>query len=105
MSGASFVLSVNYPFCFPFVKWLFIAIQMRASQLFLTVDPSLGRLDYSLLSDQTLMEILIDGFDEKTKKRYQDERGMYLGVCEWPSIKCDCDDRVIEINIDSSNAS
>ena len=74
---------------------------MCAFQIFLSVDPSLGRLDYSLLSDQTLMEMLIEGFDDETKKTYQDDHGMYLDICEWPKIKCDEDESVIEITINS----
>ena len=47
------------------------------------------------------MEMLIDGFDDETKKRYQDKRGIYLDVCEWSCVKCDEDESVIEIDIDS----
>ena len=68
-------------------------------------DPNLGRVDYNSLSDQTLMELLIEGFDDKTKKRYQDDHGMYLDVCEWPFIKYDDDERVIKIDIDSLHVS
>ena len=75
---------------------------MCAFQLIFSVDPSLGRVDYSLMSDQTLMEMLIDGFDDETKKQYQDSHGMYLDVCEWPCTKCDGDERIVEIGIESS---
>ena len=73
---------------------------MRAFQLFLSVDLSLGRVDYSLFSDQTLMEMFIDGFDDKSKKRYQDDEGIYLDVCEWTRIKCDEEKSVVEIAMD-----
>ena len=78
---------------------------MRLCQLFLSVDPSLGRVDYSLMSDQLLTEMLIEGFDDETKKEYQDSHGMYLDVCEWPCTKCDGDERAIEIRIDSRHVS
>ena len=78
---------------------------MRVFQLFLSVDPSLGRVGYSLLSDQTLMEMLIEGFDEETKQEYQDDNGMYLDVCEWSCIECDDAQRVIRIEIDSEDLS
>ena len=78
---------------------------MCAFQLFLSVDPSLGRVDYNSLSDQTLMEMLIEGFDEETKRRYQDSHEMYLNVCELSCVVCDDDERVIEINIDSETVS
>ena len=74
---------------------------MRAFQLFFSVDPSLGRVDYSSMSDQALMEMLIEGFDDETKKEYQDTDGMYRDVCEWQSFQCDEDHRVIEVSIAS----
>ena len=71
--------------------------------MILSVDPSLGRVDCSLMSDQTLMEMLIDGFDDKTQKKYQEYDETYINVCIWPCITCDEDERVIEINMDSIN--
>ena len=69
--------------------------------LFISVDPYLGRVDYSLLSDQTLMEMLLEGFDDETKKTYKDNDGMYLDICEWLGIEFDDDGGVIQIYIDS----
>ena len=63
----------------------------------IAVDPSLGRLDYNLLPDQALMEMLIDGFDEESKEDYQDDHCMYIDVCEWPCVECDENQRVVEI--------
>ena len=74
---------------------------MCAFRLFLSVDSSLGRLDYSLLPDQALMEMLIEGFHDDTKKRYQDKHGMYLDVCECSCVRFDEDESVIEIDINS----
>ena len=71
----------------------------------LSVDPSIGRVDYSLMSDQTLTEMLIEGFDDEAKSKYQDCEGMYLDVCKWSLIKCDDDERVIQIKIDSRRIS
>ena len=51
------------------------------------------------------MEMLIDGFDDETKKRYKDSEGMYLDVCKWSLIKCDDDEKVIHIGIDNENLS
>ena len=76
---------------------------MCAFQLFLSVDPSLGRVDYSSLSDQTLMEMLIEGFDDETKNKYKDNEGMYLNVCKWSRIECDGDERVIRVVIETSS--
>ena len=66
--------------------------------IILTTELSLGRVDLSSFSDQTLMEMLIDGFDESSKKMYQHKDGEYLDVCEWCSVKCDSDERVVEIS-------
>ena len=55
---------------------------MCVLQLFLSVDPSFGRLEYRLMSDQALMEILIEGFGDETMKKCTDNNGMYLDVCE-----------------------
>ena len=72
---------------------------MCASQLLLSVDPSLGRIDYNLMSDQTLMEMLIEGFDDETKKTYQDNDGIYLDIRDWSDITFDGDERVAGIKI------
>ena len=64
----------------------------------LAVDPSLGRLDYDSLSDQALMEMLIEGLDDEVKENYQDANGGYLDVCEWTAVEC-TDDRVTSIDI------
>ena len=78
---------------------------MCAFQVFITVDPSLGRLEYSLMSDQALMEMFIEKFDDETKKENQDKHGMYLDACEWECIECDDHERVVEIDIDSRSVS
>ena len=46
----------------------FTAILMCALAISLGVDPSLGRVEYRLFSDPTLMEMLIDGFDDEKKE-------------------------------------
>ena len=72
---------------------------MCGFQILLGVDASLGRLDYSLMPDQALMEMLVEGLNDKTKEKYQDKHGMYLDVCEWSGINCDAHQRVIRISI------
>ena len=78
---------------------------MCVFQLLFSLDSSLGKVSYRLLSDQTLMEMLIEGFDDKIKKHYQDSEGTYLNVCKCSGIACDSDERVIKINVDSENSS
>ena len=45
------------------------------------MDPHLGRIDYCSLSDQTLMELFIDGLGEETQRQYQRDDGTY---CDFP---------------------
>ena len=61
-------------------------------------DPALGRLDYDSLSDQALMEMLIDGMQEKDKKEFQDASGNFLDVCEWSIVTC-TNKRVTSVNL------
>ena len=78
---------------------------MCASAILLSADPSLGRVNYSLMSDQTLMEMLIEGFDDETKQKYKDDGEMYLDVCDWSCTKCDDAERVIQAEMHSANVS
>ena len=66
--------------------------------LFLTVDPHLGRVDYTSFSDQTLMEMLYAGFSADAIKRCQDTEGAFLDVCKWHSVKCDGDGNVVKFH-------
>ena len=70
---------------------------MNRSVILFASDSALGRVDYSSLSDQTLMEMLVDGFLDSAKKKYQDSEGMYLDVCDWPLVRCDDNRRVIMV--------
>ena len=53
---------------FPLVCSRFTAIQIYAFQLIASVDSPLGRVNFSLLSDQTLMEMFIGDFGDENKK-------------------------------------
>ena len=66
---------------------------------FLSIDPALGRLDYDSLSDQALMEMVVDGVEEGLKQNFQDENGNFLDVCEWPRVTCSKDSRVHKIAV------
>ena len=59
-----------------------------------------GEIDLFYM-DQTIMEMLIDGFDDVTKEEYQEYDGQFLDVCEWSCLECDNDARAIGILIDS----
>ena len=74
---------------------------MCALQLYISADPSLGRVDYSLLSDQMLMEMLIEDLDDETQKTFQDADGMYLDIWYSDCVTCDNDQEVTRIDRDS----
>ena len=54
----------------------------------LSADPSLGRFDISALSDQTLMEMLVDGMQPNIMAQYQDDEGNFKDISAWDNIKC-----------------
>ena len=51
-------------------------------QILCAIDPSLGRVDYDSLSDQSHMEFLIEATPEDRKRAFQDANGCFLDVCE-----------------------
>ena len=63
----------------------------------LGVDPSLGRVDYASFTDQTLMELLYEGFDEETKQRYKTIEGIYIHLWLWECLHDDGHGRVVRI--------
>ena len=52
------------------------------------IDPALGRLDYESLSDQALMEMLVDKLHPRQKTMLQDAHGNYKDACEWTEVRC-----------------
>ena len=76
---------------------LYIGKQCSILQL-LTIDPALGLLDYESLSDQALMEMLIDGMTAKDKAVFHDKNGNSKDVGEWRGIALS-NDRVTEVAI------
>ena len=62
-----------------------------------SADLSLGRLDCDSLSDQALMEILVDGLCDSAKTKIKNTKDEYIDVCDWPNITCNEDGRVIEV--------
>ena len=56
-----------------------------------------------MLSDQTLMEILVEGFSELTKEKLQEADGTFRDVCQWTGVKCDDNGRVVVITRVPSN--
>ena len=62
----------------------------------LSIDPALGRLDYDSLSDQALMEMLVEGIAQSKKAEFQDTHGNYRDTCDWNGTLCK-DERVTGI--------
>ena len=54
----------------------------------LTADPFLGKFDQLSLSDQALMELLVQCFDDKAQKRYRDQGGNFIDISEWAIVRC-----------------
>ena len=55
------------------------------------VDSSIGRCSIITLSDQTLMELLIEGLTQDSKKQYQSDDGAFTDCCQWPGVICNHD--------------
>ena len=62
------------------------------------IDPALGRLDYSTMSTQALMEMFIEGLTAESKKQFQDDQGNYLDIEDWPGVASTNDSLEIEWN-------
>ena len=61
-----------------FTVFIRIFISLMCIVLFVqTADNHLGRVDITSLSDQTLMEMLVERVSERMQKRFQDNHGMF----------------------------
>ena len=45
------------------------------------------------------MEMLFEGFDEDSQKKYRDKDGMYINVCKWDCVECDDNGRVVKLTV------
>ena len=70
---------------------------MQAPSLLLLPDRSSAEIHMTDLSDQTLMEALIEQTSDEFKKPFLHPSGRYLPVCRWPGVKCNARRRVVEI--------
>ena len=50
------------------------------------IDSSLARVQTDMLSDQTLLELLISALDEKTQSLHQDSEGAFRNIKTWSSV-------------------
>ena len=58
------------------------------SPILYAVDPHLGRLDYDSLSDQALMEMLVEHVERDDIDDIKDSNGNFTDVCEWDDVEC-----------------
>ena len=75
---------------------LFFTLRSLKMISILSIDPALGRLDYDSLSDQALMEMLVEGIAQSKKAEFQDTHGNYRDTCDWSGTFCK-DERVTGI--------
>ena len=69
--------------------------------LLLTMDPALGRFDSSTLSEQMLMELLMQGFDSGFQADYLDAPGEFTDISKWDIVTMDANGEVTQVNIPS----
>ena len=62
----------------------------------LSADSSVGRFDFDSLTDQTRMEMLIEGMNSSDKRSFKDIDGFFIDVCRWGIVTCS-NDRVVDI--------
>ena len=60
---------------------------MQFAFTFATADPLLGRIDYSSLSDQTRMELLVADLSDITKSSFQDLNESFTDFADWWIVK------------------
>ena len=73
-------------------------IHSMLNALFLVaIDSSLGRVDISSFTDQTLVEMLVSEFSDESKRLFQDDSGAFRDVCTWQDFSCDADGRLTVI--------
>ena len=70
---------------------------MKTILKLLAIDEALGRVDPMTLSDQAMMEILVDGLSEDSKVGFCTEQGQLKDVCEWTGVECTPEGKVSKI--------
>ena len=58
-------------------------------------DSALGRIDPTMLDNQTRMELLVEGLSDESKKKYKDASGNFLDIQEWDGVYLDKDTKEI----------
>ena len=71
---------------------------MHLTLFTLSIDPTLGRLSYELLSDQANIEIMLEQLTPEAKQMFQDGKGNYRDICSCSGVQCDADGAVTAIH-------
>ena len=72
---------------------------MHLNLVVTAIDSALGRLDYDSLSDQALMELLIDGIGDEDKEYFRDSNCDFLDIEEWDGLEFNSDGKVEKIEM------
>ena len=73
---------------------------MNAPSLFLLPERSTGELDIKNLSDQTIMETLVDPFPDEFQANFKNANGDFKDVCKWSGVQCNGRRHVVDISWD-----
>ena len=65
-------------------------------------DDALGRVDFTTLSDQTRMELFMEGFTHESKKPFQNPSGEFLDIQEWDGLTFDDQGALCEMKYERS---
>ena len=71
---------------------------MLHPSVFFTADYALGRVGYTEIPDQALLEMLIEGADERYKARFM-VQGAYRDISEWDGVVCGPDGTVLHLTM------
>ena len=68
---------------------------------FIAADQALGRFNRHLLSDQQVMELIVQDLDPVWTERFRSPDGLFLNVDRWPGITTDPDRNVVSFEFAS----
>ena len=82
--------------CFQFS--LKFSHQCKIMLFTLTTDSPLGRVSLAHLSNQSRMELLVEGFTETSKAKLRRSGGDFFDICDWKEVDCDASGEIQSIS-------
>ena len=67
---------------------------------FICIDSGLGKVDLSMLNDQTRMELTIAGLTDDTQEEFHGEDGAFRDACKWETTTCDKEGNVTAFRLE-----